>query len=99
MVAARAQAIEPPGEREDLWIIQEIARRMGLPWNYAHVSEVFVEMRAGMDTIGGIHLGAPRARSAVTYPCEQVGRSGPVGCVHRNIFPPPPAAPGSCPRT
>ena len=30
------QVIKPPGDaRQDLWIIQEIAKRMGLPWNYA----------------------------------------------------------------
>jgi formate dehydrogenase major subunit len=29
-------ALEPPADaRQDLWIIQEIARRMGLDWNYA----------------------------------------------------------------
>src|SRR5512140_3695662 len=37
------KAIEPPGEaKEDLWIIQGIAKRMGLDWSYGHVSEVFV---------------------------------------------------------
>ena len=77
MVQLGRKAIEPPGEaKEDLWIIQEIARRMGLPWNYAHVSEVFVEMRAGMDTIGGITWERLERDSAVTYPCEQVGDPG-----------------------
>ena len=29
------EVIKPPGDaRQDLWIIQEIAKRMGLPWNY-----------------------------------------------------------------
>ena len=71
------KAIEPPGTaKEDLWIIQEIAKRMGLPWNYGHVSEVFVEMRAGMDTIGGITWERLERDSAVTYPCEQEGDPG-----------------------
>ena len=29
------QAVDPPGEaRQDLWIIQQIAQRIGLPWRY-----------------------------------------------------------------
>ena len=71
------KAIEPPGEaKEDLWIIQELAKRIGLPWNYRHVSEVFVEMRAGMDTIAGITWERLERDSAVTYPCEQEGDPG-----------------------
>jgi formate dehydrogenase major subunit len=35
MVQLGRQAIEPPGDaRPDLWIIQQIANRMGLNWNY-----------------------------------------------------------------
>jgi len=71
------KAIEPPGAaKEDLWIIQEIARRMGLAWNYGHVSEVFAEMRAGMDTIAGITWERLARDSAVTYPCVEEGDPG-----------------------
>src|SRR5450830_40185 len=77
MVQLGRKAIEPPGEaKEDLWIIQEIAKRMGLPWNYGHVSDVFVEMRAGMDVIGGITWERLERDSAVTYPCEEEGDPG-----------------------
>jgi formate dehydrogenase major subunit len=81
------KAIEPPGEaKQDLWIIQEIARRIGLPWNYGHVSEVFVEMRAGMDSIAGISWERLERDSAVTYPCLQEGDPGqPV--VFTEVFP------------
>ena len=35
MVQLGRQAIEPPGQaRPDLWIIQQLARRMGLNWHY-----------------------------------------------------------------
>ena len=71
------KAIEPPGTaKEDLWIIQEIAKRMGLAWNYGHVSEVFAEMRAGMDTIAGITWERLERDSAVTYPCVKEGDPG-----------------------
>ena len=36
MVQLGRKALEPPGEaREDLWIIVELAKRLGLDWNYA----------------------------------------------------------------
>ncbi|MFL5089458.1 MAG: molybdopterin-dependent oxidoreductase, partial [Xanthobacteraceae bacterium] len=39
------QALPLPGEaRQDLWIIQDLAQRIGCNWNYQHVSEVFTEM-------------------------------------------------------
>ena len=41
--------LDPPGEaREDWWITQEIARRVGLDWAYESPSEVFDEMVALM---------------------------------------------------
>src|SRR5262249_2392877 len=43
------QALAPPGQaRQDWEIIQEIARRMGLGWNYQHPRDVFAEMREAM---------------------------------------------------
>ena len=45
------QALPLPGDtRHDLWIIQEIANRMGCGWNYKHVSEVY--HRDGVDDAG-----------------------------------------------
>src|SRR4029078_10288440 len=55
MVQLGRKAIEPPGDaREDLWIIQELARRIGLPWRYEHPRDVFDEMRRCMQSIAGI---------------------------------------------
>src|SRR3569623_1500670 len=46
LVQLGRQAIDPPGEaKQDLWIIQEIAMRLGLNWDYRHVSDVFDELR------------------------------------------------------
>src|SRR5262249_11253047 len=40
------KALAPPGQaRPDLWIIVEIARRLGLDWSYHHPKQVFDEMR------------------------------------------------------
>ncbi len=71
------KAIEPPGEaREDLWIIQELARRMGLDWRYGGPADVFNEMRQAMDSIKGITWDRLERDSSVTYPCEEEGAPG-----------------------
>jgi formate dehydrogenase major subunit len=75
MVQLGKQAIEAPGEaKPDLWIIQEIARRMGLNWNYpgehAGVALVYEEMRQAMHAaISGITWERLQRESSVTYPC------------------------------
>ena len=71
------QAVPPPGDaRQDLWIIEQIANRLGLPWKYGHVSEVFDEMRRTMPSIGGLTWDRLEAEHAVTYPCEEEGDPG-----------------------
>jgi formate dehydrogenase major subunit len=79
------QAIEPPGDaRQDLWIIQQIARRLGLDWNYTGPAEVFDEMRHLMPSIGGISWERLEHEGAVTYPCAKEGDLGePVMFAHR----------------
>ncbi|WP_296558287.1 formate dehydrogenase subunit alpha [Pigmentiphaga sp.] len=71
------QALDPPGDaRQDLWIIQQLAARMGLDWRYPDVSEVFDEMRHSMPSIGGITWDRLQAEHAVTYPCLAEGDAG-----------------------
>ena len=68
------QAVLPPGDaKPDLWIIQQLAQRMGLGWAYAGehdgVAAVYEEMRQAMaPAIGGIDWARLNAGS-VTYPC------------------------------
>ena len=77
MVQLGRQALKPPGDaREDLWIIEQMARRLGLDWNYRSVADVFYEMRAGMDSIAGITWERLQEESSVTYPCENEGDPG-----------------------
>jgi formate dehydrogenase major subunit len=71
------KAINPPGDaKQDLWILQELAKRLGLDWKYAHVSEVFDEMRHTMPNIGGITWERLDREHAVTYPCKVEGDPG-----------------------
>ena len=77
LVQMGRQAVNPPGDaRQDLWIIQEIGKRLDLPWNYGHVSEVFDEMRHTMPSIGGITWDRLEREHAVTYPCVKEGDPG-----------------------
>ena len=94
MVQMGRQAIEPPGEaRADLWIIQQIAQRIGLDWRYTGdhhgVAEVYEEMR---QCVGSSVTGLPWARlvrqGSVTYPCLSEDDPGqPV--VFQHQFPTP----------
>ena len=71
------QALQPPGDaRQDYWIIQEIAKGMGLDWNYTSVQQVFEEMRQGMDSIRGISWERLERDDSVTYPCEDEADPG-----------------------
>jgi len=71
------QALDPPGEaRQDLAIIVDMARRLGLDWSYSHPSEVFDEMRKVMPSIAGVTWERLERDGAVTYPCEQEGDPG-----------------------
>jgi formate dehydrogenase major subunit len=84
MVQLGRRALDLPGgeqgAKQDLWIIQEIARRIGLDWNYAGddsgVAAVFDEMRHAMPSISGITWERLNDESSVTYPCVQEGDPG-----------------------
>ena len=77
LVQLGRQALSPPGEaRQDLAIIVDMAKRLGLDWRYAHPREVFDEMRKAMPSIAGITWERLERESAVTYPCEQEGDPG-----------------------
>ncbi len=75
MVQMGRQAVQAPGQaKADLWIIQQIAKGMGLNWPYAGehhgVAEVYEEMRQAMhEVISGISWDRLMRESSVTYPC------------------------------
>ena len=68
------QALPLPGDtRQDLWIIQEIARRIGLDWNYDGPREVFDEMAECMPSLAGITWQRVQNEDSVTYPVDADG--------------------------
>jgi formate dehydrogenase major subunit len=82
MVQLGRQALQPPGQaRQDLWIIMQMARRLGLDWSgYGEgvdaVAAVFDEMRRTMPSIAGITWERLQRDGSVTYPCVQEGDAG-----------------------
>ena len=61
-------ALSPPGDaKEDWWILVELAKRIGLDWNYTHPKEVFAEMKMSMNSLNNITW-ERLEKSAVTYP-------------------------------
>ncbi|MBF8289742.1 MAG: formate dehydrogenase [Chloroflexi bacterium] len=64
------KAMEPPGEaRDDLWIIYELARRMGHDWGEASAERTWNELR----TLSPVHKGMSYARlealGGIQWPC------------------------------
>jgi formate dehydrogenase major subunit len=64
------KALEPPGEaRDDLWIIEDIARRMGEDWGWQTAEDVWNEVRA----LSPVHAGMSYARleelGGLQWPC------------------------------
>jgi formate dehydrogenase major subunit len=75
MVQMGRRALDMPGDaRQDLWIIQELGKRLGCDWNYtgpeSGVAQVYEEMRNAMNSIGGISWERVEKQSSVTYPCR-----------------------------
>ncbi len=71
------EVIKPPGDaRQDLWIIQEIAKRMGLNWHYDGPADVFTEMTQVMPSLQNITWERLVREGAVTYPVDDPDKPG-----------------------
>jgi formate dehydrogenase major subunit len=71
------KALPLPGEaRQDLWIIQDLAQRLGENWNYKHVSEVFTEMANLMPALENISWERVEREQHVTYPTDAPDKPG-----------------------
>jgi formate dehydrogenase major subunit len=70
-------AVPLPGEaRPDWWIIQEMARRLGLDWRYGHPRDVFAEMQRGMGSLAHISWERLEREDSVTYPAAADDQPG-----------------------
>ncbi len=71
------KAVNPPGDaKQDWWIIQELAKRFGLDWNYKGPDEIYDELRNCMESIKNISWERLVNEGAVTYPCDGENKPG-----------------------
>lgn len=71
------QALPLPGEaKPDWWITQELAKRIGLNWDYQHPKDVFTEMHLAMPSLQNITWQRLEQESSVTYPCPAPDHPG-----------------------
>jgi predicted molibdopterin-dependent oxidoreductase YjgC len=71
------KALDPPGEaRDDLWIIAEIARRMGAEWGWKSAEDTWNEVRA----LSPVHAGMSYRRleevGGLQWPCYDENHPG-----------------------
>ena len=82
-------AVSMPGDaRQDWWIIQELANRMGQNWNYQSPIDIFNEMRIVMPSLTGITWQRLEIEDAVTYPCKDEHSAG-ADVIFSDAFPTP----------
>ncbi|MEX2009818.1 MAG: formate dehydrogenase subunit alpha, partial [Dongiaceae bacterium] len=72
----RAALPLPGAARRDWEIVQEMARRLGLDWRYAHPRDVFAEMTRAMPSLANITWDRLLRESSVTYPSDAPDRPG-----------------------
>ena len=71
------KAVELPGEaRQDWWITNELARRIGCNWSFADPSEIYTEMASVMPSLDNISWERVSAQDCVTYPCSAADQPG-----------------------
>ena len=62
--------------RQDVWILQELANRLGLNWNYSGPADVYAEMSITMKSLSNISWERLEKEDAVTYPCDAPDQPG-----------------------
>lgn len=71
------KAIDPPGEaRDDVWIMQQIANRMGAGWSYTSVQQVWDELRALSPMHAGMSYRRLAEHNGLQWPCYDESHPG-----------------------
>ena len=80
------QAVSPVGEaKEGLWIINQIARRMGLDFNYSNASEVLEEINRFIPAYGGMTKERISKIGGLRWPCLDEKHPG-TEILHKEKF-------------
>jgi len=71
------KAVELPGDaRQDWWITNELAKRIGCQWSFADPSEIYAEMASVMPSLDNITWERVSEQESVTYPCKAPDQPG-----------------------
>ncbi len=69
--------VTPPGEaRQDWWILQELAKRLGLNWRFTHPGEIWEEVRSLWPAVKGVSWARLERDGWCQYPCTDEREPG-----------------------
>jgi len=91
-------AVAPPADaRDELWILSELARRLGHDWGHPSAEEVWNELRALAPNFAGMSYARLEALGGIQWPCPDESHPG-TPFLHARLWEEPrggPAAPFS----
>ena len=71
------KALDPPGEaRDDIWIIAELARRLGFDWGHPTAEEAWDELRTLSPMHGGMRYDRLAEHGGLQWPCPTEDHPG-----------------------
>ena len=69
--------VSPPGDaRQDWELVQQLAQKVGLDWDYKDVGEIYTEMASVMPSLDNITWERLLREESVTYPCDDPNKPG-----------------------
>ena len=71
------KAVDPPGDaRDEIWIMSELARRMGVDWGQPTAEDVWNEVRALSPQLYGMTYARLEALGGLQWPCPDESHPG-----------------------
>jgi formate dehydrogenase major subunit len=71
------KAVNPPGEaRDEIWIMSELARRLGVDWGQPTAEDVWNEVRALSPQLAGMSYERLEALGGLQWPCPDENHPG-----------------------
>jgi predicted molibdopterin-dependent oxidoreductase YjgC len=71
------KAVEPPGDaRDEIWIMAELAKRLGYDWGHPSAEDVWNEVRALSPQLAGMTYARLDALNGIQWPCPDERHPG-----------------------